>query len=146
MEMRVIDAIRTALDGELARDPDVCLFGEDITLGGPFGATRDLVTKHGESRIRNTPISEATVMGLAVGAALAGRRPVVEIMYEDFVTISMEQLVNQAAKHRLMSGGQVKVPLTIRTQGGAGWSPATTWTSSPSFTARTFASAPTSRA
>jgi pyruvate dehydrogenase E1 component beta subunit len=73
--------------------------------------------------VRNTPISEMAIVGTGIGAAMQGMRPVVEIMYEDFLTLSLEQIVNQAAKHRYMSGGQVKVPLTIRTQGGAGWSP-----------------------
>jgi pyruvate dehydrogenase E1 component beta subunit len=116
---RFIDAIRSALDEALAADLAVCLFGEDITMGGPFGATKGLVDTHGEARIRNTPISEATVMGLAVGAALAGRRPVVEIMFVDFLTLAMDQLVNHAAKLRYMSGGQLSVPLTVRVQGGA---------------------------
>jgi pyruvate/2-oxoglutarate/acetoin dehydrogenase E1 component len=118
-ELRTIDAIRAALDEELGRDPAVCILGEDVTMGGPFGATRGLVEIHGEARIRNTPISEATVMGLAVGAALAGRRPVVEIMFVDFITLALDQLVNHAAKLRYMSGGQLSVPLTIRVQGGA---------------------------
>ena len=73
--------------------------------------------------MRNTPISEIAIVGAGIGAAMQGMRPVVEVMYEDFLTVSMEQIVNQAAKHRYMSGGQLKVPLTIRTQGGAGWSP-----------------------
>jgi len=73
--------------------------------------------------VRNTPISEMAIVGAGIGAAMAGMRPIVEIMYQDFTTLAMEQLVNQAAKHRYMSGGQLKVPLTVRTQGGAGWSP-----------------------
>ena len=85
--------------------------------------TQGLLDEFGPERIRNTPISEIAIVGSGIGAAIQGMRPVVEIMYEDFLTISMEQIVNQAAKHRTMSGGQVKVPLTIRTQGGAGWSP-----------------------
>ena len=82
-----------------------------------------MLAEFGPERIRNTPISEIAIVGAGIGAAIQGMLPVVEIMYEDFLTISMEQIVNQAAKHRTMSGGQVKVPLTIRTQGGAGWSP-----------------------
>src|SRR5437773_10197413 len=77
----------------------------------------------GPERVRNTPISEMAIVGAVIGAAIQGMRPIVEIMYEDFTTLAMEQIVNQAAKHRYMSGGQLKVPLTIRTQGGAGWSP-----------------------
>jgi pyruvate/2-oxoglutarate/acetoin dehydrogenase E1 component len=73
--------------------------------------------------VRNTPISEMAIVGAGIGAAIAGMRPIVEIMYQDFTTLAMEQIVSQAAKHRYMSGGQIKVPLTIRTQGGAGWSP-----------------------
>ncbi|MGH2512242.1 MAG: alpha-ketoacid dehydrogenase subunit beta [Candidatus Limnocylindrales bacterium] len=118
-ELRVIDAIRSALDTELSRDPRVCIFGEDVTVGGPFGATNGLAEAYGVDRVVNTPISEATVMGLAIGAALAGRRPVVEIMFIDFITLAMDQLVNHAAKLRYMSGGQLSVPLTIRAQGGA---------------------------
>jgi pyruvate dehydrogenase E1 component beta subunit len=82
-----------------------------------------MLAEFGAERVRNTPISEMAIVGTGIGAAMQGMRPVVEIMYQDFLTLSMEQLVNQAAKHRTMSGGQLKVPLTIRTQGGAGWSP-----------------------
>ena len=81
---------------------------------------------------RNTPISEMAIVGTGIGAAMQGMRPVVEIMYQDFLTLSMEQLVNQAAKHRTMSGGQLKVPLTIRTRARAGWSPARSTRSSSS--------------
>ena len=98
--------------------------GEDIAeMGGSMGVTQGMLAEFGPERIRNTPISEIAIVGAGIGAAIQGMLPVVEIMYEDFLTISMEQIVNQAAKHRTMSGGQVKVPLTIRTQGGAGWSP-----------------------
>lgn len=118
-ELRTIDAIRVALDEALAADPAVCLLGEDLTVGGPFGATKGLADRYGELRVRNTPISEGTVVGLAVGAALAGLRPVVEVMFVDFITLAMDQLVNHAAKLHYMSGGQLRVPLTIRVQGGA---------------------------
>jgi pyruvate dehydrogenase E1 component beta subunit len=105
-------------------DDDVFIMGEDIAeMGGSMGVTHGLVDEFGPERVRNTPISEIAIVGAGIGAAMQGMRPVVEIMYEDFLTLSAEQLVNQAAKHRYMSGGQVKVPLTIRTQGGAGWSP-----------------------
>jgi pyruvate/2-oxoglutarate/acetoin dehydrogenase E1 component len=98
--------------------------GEDIAqMGGSMGVTQGLFDEFGGERVRNTPISEMAIVGAGIGAAMQGMRPVVEIMYEDFLTLSCEQLVNQAAKHRYMSGGQLKVPLTIRTQGGAGWSP-----------------------
>src|SRR2546429_8576466 len=98
--------------------------GEDIAeMGGSMAVTQGLLDESGPERVRNTPISEMAIVGAGIGAAIAGMRPVVEIMYEDFLTLSLEQIVNQAAKHRYMSGGQVTVPLTIRTQGGAGWSP-----------------------
>ncbi len=117
--IRTIDAIGAALDAALRDDPTVCLLGEDISLGGPFGATKGLADRYGEDRVRNTPISEATIMGLAIGAAMAGRRPVLEIMFVDFMTLAMDQLVNHAAKLRYMTGGQHSVPLTVRIQGGA---------------------------
>ena len=79
-----------------------------------------MLAEFGPERVRNTPISEMAIVGAGIGAAMQGMRPVVEIMYEDFLTLSLEQIVNQAAKHRYMSGGQLKVPLVIRTQGGAG--------------------------
>ena len=118
-EMRMIDAIRLAMDEALAADPAVCLLGEDVTAGGPFGASRDLVDRYGPLRIKDTPISEATVAGLAVGAALSGLRPIVEVMFIDFATLAMDQLVNHAAKLHYMSGGQLRVPLTVRMQFGA---------------------------
>ena len=105
-------------------DDDVFIMGEDIAeMGGSMGVTQGMLAEFGPDRVRNTPISEMAIVGAGIGAAMQGMRPVVEIMYEDFTTLAMEQIVNQAAKHRYMSGGQVKVPLTIRTQGGAGWSP-----------------------
>ena len=98
--------------------------GEDIAeMGGSMAVTQGLLEEFGPKRVRNTPISEMAIVGSGIDAAIQGMRPVVEIMYEDFTTLAMEQIVNQAAKHRYMSGGQLKVPLTIRTQGGAGWSP-----------------------
>lgn len=118
-ELRYIDGIRTGLELELARDPAVMVLGEDVTVGGPFGATKGLLESFGAARIRDTPISEATVVGMAVGAALAGKRPIVEVMFIDFITLAMDQLVNHAAKLRYMTGGQLSVPLVIRAQGGA---------------------------
>src|ERR671918_577452 len=118
------EAVRDALRRALRTDESVFLMGEDIAeMGGSMAVTQGLLDEFGPKRVRNTPISEMAIVGSGIGAAMQGMRPVVEIMYEDFLTLSMEQLVNQAAKHRTMSGGQVKVPLTIRTQGGAGWSP-----------------------
>ncbi len=123
-ELTYREAVRDALAKALREDERVFVMGEDIAeMGGSMAVTQGLLDEFGPARIRNTPISEMAIVGSGIGAAIQGMRPVVEIMYEDFLTISMEQLVNQAAKHRTMSGGQVSVPLTIRTQGGAGWSP-----------------------
>lgn len=123
-ELSYREAVRDALAAAMRADGDVFVMGEDIAeMGGSMGVTQGLVEEFGAERVRNTPISEIAILGAGIGAAMQGMRPVVEIMYEDFLTLSMEQLVNQAAKHRYMSGGQVKVPLTVRTQGGAGWSP-----------------------
>src|SRR5438270_3746452 len=117
-------AVRQALAEAMRGADDVFLMGEDIAeMGGSMGVTQGLFDEFGGERVRNTPISEMAIVGAGIGAAMQGMRPVVEIMYEDFLTLSLEQIVNQAAKHRYMSGGQLKVPLTIRTQGGAGWSP-----------------------
>jgi pyruvate dehydrogenase E1 component beta subunit len=101
-------------------DPRVLVLGEDVAEGGPWGATAGLVEEFGADRVRNTPISEAAIAGVAIGAAQSGLRPVVEIMFVDFVTLALDQLVNQAAKAHFMSGGQLEVPLVLRTQGGAG--------------------------
>src|ERR671914_2226299 len=118
------EAVRDALARALREDETVFLMGEDIAeMGGSMAVTQGLLDEFGAQRVRNTPISEMAIVGAGVGAAVQGMRPVVEIMYEDFLTLSLEQIVNQAAKHRYMSGGQLKVPLTVRTQGGAGWSP-----------------------
>src|SRR5215470_15947134 len=117
-EQTYLEAIRAGLQEEMARDTSVYLFGEDVALGGPFGVTKGLAEIFGKNRVVNTPISEGTVMGLAIGAALSGLRPVVEIMFIDFVTLAMDQLVNHAAKLYYMSGGQLKIPLTVRVQCG----------------------------
>ncbi|MFL5927006.1 MAG: alpha-ketoacid dehydrogenase subunit beta [Gaiellaceae bacterium] len=123
-EVTYREAVRDALGRALRNDDDVFIMGEDIAeMGGSMAVTQGLLEEFGPERVRNTPISEMAIVGAGIGAAMAGMRPVVEIMYEDFLTLSLEQIVNQAAKHRYMSGGQLKVPLTIRTQGGAGWSP-----------------------
>jgi pyruvate dehydrogenase E1 component beta subunit len=116
-------AINQALREEMATDPAVYVLGEDVAVGGPFGATAGLAETFGERRVRNTPISEGTIMGLAVGAAVLGLRPVVEIMFVDFITLAMDQLVNHAAKLHYLSGGQLRVPLVVRAQCGAtgGW-------------------------
>jgi pyruvate dehydrogenase E1 component beta subunit len=118
------EAVRDALTQAMRHDEDVFVMGEDIAeMGGSMGVTAGMLAEFGADRVRNTPISEMALVGAGIGAALQGMRPVVEVMYEDFMTLAMEQIVNQAAKHRYMSGGQLKVPLTVRTQGGAGWSP-----------------------
>jgi pyruvate/2-oxoglutarate/acetoin dehydrogenase E1 component len=123
-ELTYREAVRDTLATAMRQDSDVFIMGEDIAeMGGSMGVTHGLVDEFGPERVRNTPISEMAIVGAGIGAAMQGMRPVVEIMYEDFLTLSTEQIVNQAAKHRYMSGGQLKVPLTIRTQGGAGWSP-----------------------
>src|SRR5688572_31259259 len=113
-----LDAIQAALAEEMRRDPSVYVFGEDVALGGPFGVTKGLAGEFGVNRMVNTPISEGTVMGLAIGAATAGLRPVVEIMFMDFITLAMDQLINHAAKLHYMSGGQLRIPLTVRVQCG----------------------------
>ncbi|MBC7243360.1 MAG: alpha-ketoacid dehydrogenase subunit beta, partial [Anaerolineae bacterium] len=120
-EISYRDAINEALREEMERDPTVCIFGEDVgRYGGPFQVTRGLYERFGEWRVRDTPISEEGFTGMAVGAAMTGLRPVVEIMYNDFVTLAMDQIINQAAKARYMFGGKARVPMVIRTQGGAG--------------------------
>jgi pyruvate/2-oxoglutarate/acetoin dehydrogenase E1 component len=123
-ELTYREAVRDALSTAMRRDDDVFIMGEDIAeMGGSMGVTQGMLDEFGPERVRNTPISEMAIVGAGIGAAMQGMRPVVEIMYEDFTTLAMEQIVNQAAKHRYMSGGQLKVPITVRTQGGAGWSP-----------------------
>src|ERR671937_1538845 len=123
-ELSYREAVRDALATAMRRDDDFFVMVEDIAeMGGSMGVTQGMLDEFGPERVRNTPISEMALVGTGIGAAIQGMRPVVEVMYEDFLTISMEQIVNQAAKHRSMSGGQLKVPLTVRTQGGAGWSP-----------------------
>src|SRR3954466_15037716 len=123
-ELSYREAVRDALSRAMRNDDDVFIMGEDIAeMGGSMGVTAGMLDEFGPERVRNTPISEMAIVGAGIGAAIQGMRPVVEVMYEDFTTLAMEQIVNQAAKHRSMSGGQLKVPLTIRTQGGAGWSP-----------------------
>ena len=123
-ELSYREAVREALAQAMRKDEDVFVMGEDIAeMGGSMGVTQGMLDEFGPERVRNAPISEMALVGAGIGAAMQGMRPVVEVMYEDFLTLAMEQIVNQAAKHRSMSGGQLKVPLTVRTQGGAGWSP-----------------------
>jgi pyruvate/2-oxoglutarate/acetoin dehydrogenase E1 component len=115
-----LEAITATLAGEMRADPRVLVLGEDVAEGGPWGATAGLAEEFGAERVRNTPISEAAICGIGIGAAQSGLRPVVEIMFVDFLTLALDQLVNQAAKAHFMSGGQLQVPLVLRTQGGAG--------------------------
>jgi pyruvate dehydrogenase E1 component beta subunit len=120
VETTFVKAINAALAGAMDSDERVIVFGEDVAEGGPYTATEGLAEKFGRQRVLNTPISEGAVCGVAIGAAQAGLRPVVEIMYIDFLTLALDQLVNQAAKAHFMSGGQLTVPLVLRTQGGSG--------------------------
>jgi len=120
-EIRYILAINEALKEEMERDEDVVLIGEDVGIpGGAFGASRGLYDRFGPERVFDTPISEAGIMGLAAGAAACGLRPIVEIMFMDFMTVCMDGIVNQIAKMRYMFGSQYTVPIVIRTPAGGG--------------------------
>jgi len=120
-EVRYIRAITEALQEEMIRDESVFIIGEDVAYpGGSFSATRGLLEQFGEKRVKDTPVSESAIVGLALGAATQGLRPVVEIMFMDFLAVCMDQIVNQVAKARYMFGGQYEVPLVIRTPCGGG--------------------------
>jgi len=120
-EMRFMQAIGQALNDSMRDDDSVVLLGEDIAAaGGSFKATRGLLDLYGPQRVRDTPISEASIVSAAVGAAMSGLKPVVEIMFMDFVTLAMDALVNQAAKARFMFGGRSSVPMVLRTPHGGG--------------------------
>src|SRR5208337_4462990 len=120
-EITYAEAIREALCEEMRADPRVFLLGEDIGIyGGAFGVTKGMVQEFGEERVRDTPLSGHAITGTAAGAAMSGMRPIVEIMFSDFLTIAMEQLANQAAKACYQFGGQVSVPMVLRTAGGSG--------------------------
>ena len=120
-EIEYREAIREAVIEEMDRDPKVFLIGEDIgKYGGAFRAYKGLLEKYGPERVINTPISEAAIVGAGIGAAVTGYRPISELMFIDFTTLAMDQIVNQAAKIRYMTGDNLNVPLVIRTQGGAG--------------------------
>jgi pyruvate/2-oxoglutarate/acetoin dehydrogenase E1 component len=115
------EALQEAAREEMQRDPSVFIMGEDVGLyGGAYGATRGLFDEFGPERVRDTPISEATIGGAAVGAAMSGMRPIAEIMYVDFTPLAMDQIANQGAKNRYMFGGKTTVPMVVRTEGGAG--------------------------
>jgi pyruvate/2-oxoglutarate/acetoin dehydrogenase E1 component len=119
--MKYREALRSALEEEMARDPAVFCIGEGIgERGGSYKVTEGLLARFGPQRVMDTPLSEAGFVGVGVGAAIAGQRPVVEMLFIDFLMLAMDQVVNQAAKYRFMSGGEGRVPLVIRTQGGAG--------------------------
>jgi pyruvate/2-oxoglutarate/acetoin dehydrogenase E1 component len=120
-EVRYIRAITEALEEEMARDESVFVVGEDVAYpGGSFSATRGLLEKFGERRVKDTPISESAIVGLALGAATQDLRPVAEIMFMDFLAVCMDQIVNQVAKARYMFGGQYRLPMVIRTPCGGG--------------------------
>lgn len=120
-EVTLVESLRMTLREEMGRDPSLMLIGEDIgRYGSIFGVTKGLLEEFGPHRVRSTPISESAIIGSALGAAMTGIRTVAEIMYVDFTTCAMDQIVNQVAKMRYMSGGKAKVPLVIRTQGGGG--------------------------
>jgi pyruvate/2-oxoglutarate/acetoin dehydrogenase E1 component len=115
-----VKAVNTTLADAMRADPRVLVIGEDVAEGGPYTATAGLAEEFGTERVRNTPISEAAICGVAIGVAQSGKRPVLEIMFIDFLTLALDQLVNAAAKAHFMSGGQLRVPMVLRTQGGAG--------------------------
>jgi pyruvate dehydrogenase E1 component beta subunit len=120
-ELTYAEAIREALAQAMEADPRVFTLGEDIGVyGGAFGVTGDLVHRFGEERVIDTPISELGIAGAAVGAAITGMRPVLEFQFSDFVTLAMEQIVNQAAKIRFMFGGKASVPMVVRMPAGSG--------------------------
>ncbi len=124
-EIMYRDAICEALDEEMSKDKNVFLMGEDVGLiGGNFKTSVGLLEKYGDLRVKDSPISEAGIVGMGVGAAIVGMRPVIELMFADFIMVAMDQIANQAAKITYMSGGQVQVPLVIRTPLGGGRSSA----------------------
>ena len=127
-EMSIAEALRQAIREEMARDPRVFCIGEDIGIeggfGGAFTVTLGLSQEFGHDRILDTPISEAGLAGVAIGAAMAGLRPIADVQYGDFLFCAMDQIANQAAKFHYMSGGQAQVPMVMRTQGGPGRSSA----------------------
>ena len=120
-EITYLEAIRQALWQEMKRDERVFLLGEDIgRYGGAFGLTHGMLDEFGPERVRETPISEATIVATAIGASLLGMRPVAELMFMDFVLLALDQLVNQAAKMHFMFGGRATVPMVVRMPGGSG--------------------------
>jgi len=131
-EITFSQALNEAMQEEMHRDANVFLMGEDVgVFGGVFGVSAGMLEEFGEERVRDTPISEAAIVGAGLGAALVGMRPIVEIMFADFVTVAMDQVVNQVAKARYMSGGKADVPLTLRIVNGAPGSAAAQHSQSP---------------
>ena len=120
-EITYAQAIKEAMCEEMRRDKNLIFIGEDIGIyGGAFGVSRGMIEEFGEERIRDTPISELAITGCAVGASMAGLKTIVEIMFSDFITLAMDQLVNQAAKNKFQFGGQASVPMVLRAPGGSG--------------------------
>lgn len=120
-EITYSEAVREAMSEAMRADETVFMIGEDIGIyGGAFGVSRGMVEEFGEERVRSTPIAESVIAGASVGAAMTGMRPIFEIQFSDFVTIALDQIVNQAAKIRYMYGGKAKIPLVMRTPGGSG--------------------------
>jgi len=120
-EITYLEAVREAMSQKMRQDQDVFILGEDIGVyGGAFGVTRGMIEEFGPERVRNTPISESAIAGAAVGSALTGMRPILELQFSDFITIATDQIVNQAAKIRYMYGGKGKVPMVVRTPAGSG--------------------------
>lgn len=131
-ELTYAQAIKEAMSYEMRRDENVFLMGEDVGVyGGAFGVSVGMIDEFGPERVRDTPISEAVIAGAAAGAAVTGMRPIAEIMFSDFITISMDQLVNQAAKIRYMFGGKAKVPMVLRAPAGSGTGAAAQHSQSP---------------
>jgi pyruvate dehydrogenase E1 component beta subunit len=131
-EISYREAIREAMSEAMRRDPAVFLMGEDVaTFGGVWGVSSGMLAEFGEERVRDTPISEAAIIGAGLGAAMVGMRPIVEIMFGDFLMCAGDQIVNQVAKARFMSGGKARVPLTIRVSTGAPGSAAAQHSQSP---------------
>lgn len=131
-EITYTEAIREAMSEEMRRDPDAFLIGEDVgAFGGVWGVSAGMLDEFGAERVRDTPISEAAIVGAGLGAAMMGMRPIVEIMFGDFLMCAGDQLVNQVAKARFMSGGKARVPLTIRVTTGAPGSSAAQHSQSP---------------
>jgi len=131
-ELTYAQAIKEAMTLEMRRDENVLLMGEDVGLyGGAFGVSAGMFEEFGEARVKDTPISEAVIVGAAAGAAAMGMRPIAEIMFSDFLTIAMDQLVNQAAKMRYMFGGKARVPMVVRAASGSGTGAAAQHSQSP---------------